>query len=243
MTTALYSMVNNIAQTVNHLIEKQKKNETDINELMTMQRLGSFNNASQQATSNKPDPILLKRILEIESKMSSVAVTNAQPDELSKSIKVVQDEIRTIKSTVVDSSREKLLLESALTHKLEQYVNRMFKEKNEAVLTDLRSYIDQQVLDLKQQCVEMKQGLVSLKQDVNNVLNIASQTIPQQPSVPSASQIVQDAVLERKESGQVASNNFDIDLNTDIQIQNLDDFDITPMVKEKPKRIVKKKST
>lgn len=220
MTTVLYSMINNIAKTVNSLIERQHKLEHDL-QVAVDGPLGAPRSIAEplQPTNTPSNAQLMKRITDIEASLSAIVSSQSRsmPSALSApdgQLKSLSDDMKNIKSTIADSNKDKLLLETALTHKFEQHINRVFKERMESTVKDTqltnKNYVDQQVAEVK----TLLNNAVSL---------IASQ---QQALATNINDHISDA------AGSI-----------DIDVEKIEDFeiDMTP-AKDKSKRMVRKKN-
>lgn len=145
MATAIYSMVNSIGANVASLNSRILKIEKNTD------------GAVQQGVSvNQTDlSYIEKRIEEAEKHIRSLLASNnsqqnTQLDQASATImKALQDEVKNIKASLSEINKDRVLLETALTHKFEQHVNRIFKERMESVTKEMRQYVDQSVADVK----------------------------------------------------------------------------------------------
>lgn len=127
----MYSMINQIAATVNTLIDRQKKLENDINSV-----------SNQHELSNKIADI--EKLLPTLSSISAPSLPDLKP---------LYEELKNIKQSLLEMSKEKSLLETNLTLKYEQYVNRVFKERVDTLVKDAilknNLYFDEQLKEIR----------------------------------------------------------------------------------------------
>jgi hypothetical protein len=137
------SMVTSIAQRVNMLTEKvnrlEKLNSTTI----------SVRSIPDSAVPRLVSDVLEKRVATLESAISS----KEKPTSYEAIVKTLTDEVKLLKASLSDMNKERVLLETALTHKFELHVNRLFKERVDAALKEhckeQHQYVDQSVQDVK----------------------------------------------------------------------------------------------
>lgn len=202
MATTMFSMISSVAQTVNVLIEKNKQLE---NTVMTLANSNSplISERSMNVSSSDTMEKLEKRVDMIESQLLKIGSHDTTID--ASNFKQLSDELRLVKGSLTDMSKERVLLETALTHKLEQHISRMFKERVESALKEQqrenREYVDQNIAEVK-----------SL---LNNVVSLIA---AQQQAIVSN---------ETKSSNEHASDLIDIDaLKQSSSSSAVDDFDI-----------------
>jgi len=141
MASAIYSMVNSLNASINTISDRITKLESSYGNV-------SANEVTTNLQATTVDLTYVeKRIEEAEKHIRSLLAAPAGED--SSSTRLLADEIKGIKSTMSDMSKDRVLLETALTHKFEQHVNRILKERIDLVTKELRCYIDQAITDIK----------------------------------------------------------------------------------------------
>lgn len=234
MTTAIYSMVNSIASTTNGLIDKTTKLEQSLNLLLQGGNTGAV---TKNIAHDNPDISLFKsRLDQVETKLESalklLSTTSVnKPSVDGAHMQQLTEELKMLKSSTADMNKERLLLETALTHKLEQHVNRIFKERIDILLREQKD--------------EIMKYIDSSIQDVKTLLNNAVALIGAQQQALVSSESTRTTVNEQQYHSAPIDQKLDIESIT--KENDLGDFDIEIQTTSQKssngtsKRVVRKK--
>jgi hypothetical protein len=196
-------MVTSIAQTVNLLIEKMNRLEKIVDSSQTPTLARSLPDA---ATSRVAIDGVEKRVALLESSLPSQAKTTSHE----AIVKTLADEVKMLKATMSDMNKERVLLETALTHKLELHANRLLKERVDAALKeqkkDQHEYVDQSILDVK----SLFNNFVSRIAAQQPALAFDDSTVALEPELPFQTEPLDIEALKLSAS----SDDFEIEIQT-----------------------------